>query len=591
MNDADGRTGNWHPAPRIDEVLRHSSGRQRVLLALAVIVPLTLASLFSFHQRREVLFEAKERAQRSVVALEQHAANVLDTHAVILRQIDILSRSRTEEQLSNDEVLSATVTELSRELDQVAAIGITDANGRLIASSLPSDVGSVSDRDYFRVHQNSAQIGIYISEAFTGRASGQRHFALSIRRTSSSGKFGGIIFTSVPLDHFIRFWQGFTPSGGHLIPMVRPDGVLIVRYPQADSPRRLDPSGPFISRVTQSRRGVYTATSQVDGIERINAYTQVEKYPLFVSFSVETREVLQRWRGQVFVAAAIAAVAASLLVALWLAAVRQAYLQCVSAARWEAAARALQDEIERRRDAENSMREGAARLSFEEQLIGIVSHDLRNPLNTISLSAAAMARRETLGAQDALLLQRIQNASRRAVRLVRDLLDLTQARLGGSIPIQPRPVDFHDLVKNVVAELDAQHPGRIVSSLAAEDPLGEWDPDRMAQVVENLVVNALKYGIEGGTVTITTTSDDSSLVLSVHNRGLPIPAGKTDIIFEPLQRATDEYPLASGRSIGMGLFIVKHIVNAHGGSVHVESTEEGGTTFAVALPRRKAPST
>ena len=588
MSDANGQTGDWRSAPRLGEVLRHTSRKQRALLALAVVVPMALAALFSFQQRLEVLFEAEESAQRSVVALEQHAANVLDAHAVILRQLDILSRGRTEEQLRNNDILRATVSELSRELDQVTAIGITDANGHLIASSLATDIGSVSDRDYFQAHTKGTRVGIFVSEAFTGRESGQRQFALSIRRSLSSGEFGGVIFTSVPLDHFIGFWQGFTPSGGHLIPMVRPDGALIVRYPQTDSPRRLDPRGPFISRLTQSRRGLYTATSQVDGIERINAYTQVENYPLFVSFSVETREVLQRWREQVIVAASIAAVAVSLLVALWMAAVRQAYLQRLSAARWEAAARALQDEIARRRDAENSVREGAERLSFEEQLIGIVSHDLRNPLNTISLSAGAMARRDALGAQDVLLLHRIQNASQRAARLIRDLLDLTQARLGGSIPIQARPIDFHELLENVVAELDAHHPGRIVCSLEADDPRGEWDPDRIAQVVENLALNALKYGIDGGAVTITTRSDASSLVLAVHNTGLPIPAEKMDIIFEPLQRATGASPLVSDRSIGMGLFIVKHIVNAHGGSLDVASTDEGGTTFTVVLPRHPA---
>lgn len=567
-------------------MLRQTSWRQRVLLALALIVPFAFAALFAVHQRAQVIATAHDDGRRSVLALEHHAANVIDAHSLILRQLNILVHGRSWEQIRGDTLLRTMLSEFSRDLTQVSTIGITDADGSVITNTadIGADARSIADRDYFKAHQHGPA-GIFVSEAFTGRPSGQRQFAISIRRTSPSGEFAGVIFTAVPLDHFVNFWQGFTPSGGHLIPMVRPDGALIVRYPHTDSPQHLDPQGPFISNLTRSPRGVYTAVSLVDGIERINAYSQVKKYPLFISFSVETRTVLQSWRQQVIAAALIAAVMAGLLAALWLVAARQSHAQRASAARWQAAAQSLQDEIARRLQAEESVRRGAERVSFGEQLIGIVSHDLRNPLNTISLTAAVMARRETLGAQDAMFVQRIQNASQRAARLIGDLLDFTQARLGGRIPVKARPTNLHHLLQGVLAELEAAHPDRIVVALEANDPHGEWDPDRLSQVVENLVVNALKYGAAGGSVRVSTQSDDSSVILDVHNDGAPIPPEKAAAIFEPLQRAAHASQPNPDRSIGMGLFIVRHIVEAHGGSVGVASSVEGGTTFTVRLPR------
>ena len=574
-------------AAAVKAMLRQSSWTQRVLLVLAIMVPFALAALFAVHQRAEIIADAHESARRSAVALEQHAANVLDTHSLILRQLHFLTQGRTWEQIRNDELLRISLADFSRDLTQVSAIGISDAEGNVITSSprAATDPVSVAQLDFFQAHKRRAPVGIFVSEAFAGGAAGERHFALSIRRTLPSGEFAGVIFTAVPLEHFIGFWRGFTPSGGHLIPMVRPDGALIVRYPRTDSPQHLDPRGPFISHLTRSPRGLYTAVSQVDGVERINAYSQVKNYPLFISFSVETGLVLKGWRTQVLVVTLIATIVAGLLAALWLAVVRRSILQRESAARWEAAALALQKEMALRREAEESARLGARRASFGDQLIGIVSHDLRNPLNTISLTAAVMARRGALVAQDAQLVQRIQNAAQKAGHLIRDLLDFTQARLGGRIPVQLRRTDLHEVLTSVLAELEAAHPDRIACRLEAEEPWGDLDPARLAQVVENLVLNALKYGAPGGIVQVTTTSDAASLVLQVHNDGAPIPPEKVPAIFEPLQRGADESQSNPDRSIGMGLYIVKHLVDAHGGTTSVESTAEHGTTFTLRLPR------
>jgi len=228
-----------------------------------------------------------------------------------------------------------------------------------------------------------------------------------------------------------------------------------------------------------------------------------------------------------------------------------------------------------------------ARADFEQHLVGIVSHDLRNPLNAILLGASTLAARDELDDRSLRTVSRIRSSAERATRMIRDLLDFTQARLGGRIPVRPGPVDLHALVRQVVEEAEVAHPGRHVEVQQEGEARGEWDSDRIAQVVANLVTNALKYSPEGSPVRIATRAEMDRVSISVCNQGAPIPPEKLSTIFEPLQRATADVD-KTGRSVGLGLYIVRHIVDAHGGTIEVRSTEAEGTTFTVRLPRHAA---
>ncbi|MET0402641.1 MAG: GAF domain-containing sensor histidine kinase, partial [Cystobacter sp.] len=226
------------------------------------------------------------------------------------------------------------------------------------------------------------------------------------------------------------------------------------------------------------------------------------------------------------------------------------------------------------------------RVDFEQQLIGIVSHDLRNPLNAILLGATVLSQREVLDARATKSVLRIQSSAERASRMVKDLLDFTQARLGGGIRIDPRPTDIHEVARGVLEEVEAAHPTRELEVRHEGEGQGVWDADRLAQVVQNLVTNALKYSPEDSTVRILTRAEAEGVSLSVRNQGTPIPPNKLASIFEPLQRATAEVD-KTGRSVGLGLYIVRSIVDAHGGTISVTSRETEGTVFTVRLPRHR----
>jgi signal transduction histidine kinase len=201
------------------------------------------------------------------------------------------------------------------------------------------------------------------------------------------------------------------------------------------------------------------------------------------------------------------------------------------------------------------------------------------------LSANVLLGRDELDECTIKIAARIKSSGERAIRLIRDLLDYTQAHLGPGIPIDRRPADLHVIIGQVVDEMQATHPERRIDVRREGDGGGDWDGDRLAQVVENLLSNALKYSPPDTVVTVEVTGNAASVQLVIHNQGAAIPTERLPHIFEPMQRGVQDGSYA-GRSVGLGLYVVSHLVEAHGGRVTVASSSTAGTVFTVSLPRR-----
>jgi PAS domain S-box-containing protein len=227
------------------------------------------------------------------------------------------------------------------------------------------------------------------------------------------------------------------------------------------------------------------------------------------------------------------------------------------------------------------------RSELEQQLIGIVSHDLRTPLSTILTSSTLLVRRAE--ALDARMREdcarRIHSAAERASALIRDLLDFTRARTAGGIAIAPRSLDLHALARGVAEDVRATHPGRAIAVEQAGDGWGFWDPARISQLLENLVSNAFKYGDPSAPVAVRTVGGERWVRLEIHNRGRPIDPGLLPHLFEPLRQGKRTGVVGGVAGVGLGLYIVDHIVRAHRGTIEVHSTAAEGTTFIVRLPR------
>lgn len=219
---------------------------------------------------------------------------------------------------------------------------------------------------------------------------------------------------------------------------------------------------------------------------------------------------------------------------------------------------------------------------FEKHLIGIVSHDLKNPLQTILMQSQMMLQQDL---SDSLRTgtARIERAARRSNELISDLLDFAKGRSGGGFLIARGKADLGELVAQAVEALRASHPARDIVLRAQGKLEGFWDRERLEQMITNLVANALQHGDAAAPVTVELREqEDHSVVLEVHNSGEPIDLNLMPQLFEPFGVGGGT---RNNRNVGLGLFIVDQIVKAHEGSVQVSSTAAVGTRFVVHLPR------
>jgi PAS domain S-box-containing protein len=246
--------------------------------------------------------------------------------------------------------------------------------------------------------------------------------------------------------------------------------------------------------------------------------------------------------------------------------------------------------------AERAAREAAeAALRAREEFLSIASHELRNPVAGLKGTAQLLRRSHERGRLDADRLVRylaaMEETSAHLAVLTEDLLDVSRLQ-HGELPLRPRPVDLASLIRDLIARFQAQtETHSLVLEIAADPCPVVVDPDRVAQIVTNLVENAVKYSPDGGAVRITLTPAGDTVLLQVRDQGIGLPPGTAETIFEPFGRA----PNAAQRNIpglGLGLYICRQIAEQHAGRLWAESAGDGqGTTMCLALPRGAVPPT
>lgn len=217
---------------------------------------------------------------------------------------------------------------------------------------------------------------------------------------------------------------------------------------------------------------------------------------------------------------------------------------------------------------------------LEETLIGVVSHDLRTPLAAIEMASDLLLHDD--GPDGAALknITRIRSAANRAHRMVRDLLDFTQVRLSGRLPVHRRAgADIGPCIRHVVDEVSVTARAPDVAVSIEGDLRGHFDCDRVQQAMSNLIGNALKYGDRAQPVLVRARGTPDEVVIEVENAGSPIARELLPFLFDPMRRGD-----VAGRGLGLGLFIVQQIAAGHDGTVDVVS-DERATTFTMRLPR------
>jgi signal transduction histidine kinase len=210
--------------------------------------------------------------------------------------------------------------------------------------------------------------------------------------------------------------------------------------------------------------------------------------------------------------------------------------------------------------------------------MGVLGHDLRTPLSAILMSARILLMQGELGAKDRNMVARMARNAERMAGLIRDILDYTRGQAVGGLPVMPRATDMGDICSTVIEELALLHSDRFIRFSRTGELKGTWDRERVEQVVSNLLGNALEHGV--GDIQVTAEGGEHAVIIRVHNRGASIPTEQIPSLFEPFRRGT-----SSRFGLGLGLYIVREIMRAHGGTVEVTSTAEAGTTFITRWPR------
>jgi signal transduction histidine kinase len=216
---------------------------------------------------------------------------------------------------------------------------------------------------------------------------------------------------------------------------------------------------------------------------------------------------------------------------------------------------------------------------FRERFIGMLAHDLRQPLNTFVLANQSIHSASANGLSKIVEMQR--RTADRMTRMVNELLDFARSRPETGMPVHPKTVDIVSSLSELIAELRVGHPTQRFEFVAEGDCVGKWDPDRVAQMCGNLIGNALEHGTTGQPISVTIRCAAGNAVLSVSNHGKQIPEHMLSTLFHPYRRGAGASRSSGG--VGLGLHIVSEIARAHGGGVDVVSNADV-TTFIVTLP-------
>jgi signal transduction histidine kinase len=218
---------------------------------------------------------------------------------------------------------------------------------------------------------------------------------------------------------------------------------------------------------------------------------------------------------------------------------------------------------------------------FRELLIGIVGHDLRNPLNTILIASDLVLDDPHLGDANARLMRRIVTSGKRMARMIGQLTEFTRARLGGGITLSLGVTDLGEICQNIAEELRISSSADVRLAVLG-DLGGTWDADGLAAVVSNIAGNAIDHCARGTPVVISASADGDFVMLTIANQGPCIAPELLPVIFQAFRRMRD--PAKRTEHLGLGLYISWEIVRAHGGTLEVTSAAEL-TTFTLRLPR------
>src|ERR1043166_137468 len=559
----------------------------RLMLVASVALPLSLFCYAAWTSYQATLELADERIERSLDIAAEQALRVFQSISVTFDSVEQITRGRTDRSIKLAEAeLSERLRQFVNALPGIGSIWILDENQDALVSSLFFPIPpafNAPERAHLKA-QLAGDANIHVGEVIRIELTGRLIFPVSKWRFDSSGTFAGVTEISVSPQAFERFYGQLASRSSASFTLFRQDGAVLARYPApAVTGLKLDASsgfGPMIARNPEGGR--YTAISGIDHVERRVALRKLPDFPLYVSSSLETRDIVGGWLRYMAGHLIFGIPATLFLVGLILLAMRRT--------------RALYAEAERREALEASLRQ-SQKMEAVGQLTGGVAHDFNNLL-TIILGNLQMALRQHAEGKTQRLLSNAYQAANRAAELTKRLLAFSRNQ-----PLDPRPLDANRLVAGMSDLLD-----RTLGETIAVEPGGraglwpaEVDAPQLEAAILNLAINARDAMPDGGKVTIETANvfldefycrsveavkPGQYVMISVSDTGTGMPQEVIDKAFEPFFTTK-----AAGAGTGLGLSQVYGFIRQSGGHVRIYSEVGEGTTVKLYLPRSLARET
>jgi two-component system, cell cycle sensor histidine kinase PleC len=499
---------------------------------------------------------------------------------------------------------------------QVAAIAFIGADGGLIRSSgdWPISETSVAKRDYFIELQSHRQLDYAIGAAYLGGAEGTSVIPVARKVRADGGAFAGLAVAAVPVADFESLFRGVPLGYDGMISLMRRDGGVLAQFsPQQDMAVHAPTPSTVLAALAGGAQGVFEEDRGEDGEWRIYVVQPLADFPLSVVISRSGEQALVGWSRQAAMFGAFAVcgvIAIGFMVVLIarqfrthgaLAAIRAEKIEAEHArlvAEAELLKKAGLSQLLRDREAAYE----ALRLAKEEAeaanqaksgFLATMSHELRTPLNAI-IGFSEMMLREVLGAlgneQYRAYVGDIHASGTHLLQIINDILDLSKAE-SGKIELSEDVFDLRDIMRSV-GQLTA---GRVHDAdlsqevdFAADLPPLRGDERKTKQVLLNLIANSVKFTPAGGHITVTGRFDpEDGLAVTVADTGIGIPEGDLERVLKPFEQV-DSSLSRQHQGTGLGLPLVKAIMEMHGGRLRLKSTLGAGTAVTVVFPPERA---
>ena len=570
---------------------------------LAVLLAVTaLEGIDLWSRHAAALAEGDAKARNLSFVLAEYLRGSLAVADTSLRQLAVhgsriggASAPRSEW----DGILAAARAAMP--VGRSGSISVADRDGVIRQSTMPQIIGESRREQFIHRHLSGpAPDELAMDAPFLVSTPTTRRYILPLGRrlTGPGGAFDGVIVTTYEIDEFIKFFETVDVGPHGMISVFHPDGTLIFRVPRAAG--RIGQAAAEDPVMKASRAapgaGVVVAPLTAGGEPYISAYQTLPAPPVTVAVSLSRGDILAAWRTQLRTALLALGALTLTLSAIVLGLFRQMTarsraegelrrLQTDEASRLRGANEQLEAALEReqraRRDAEAASR-------LKDEFLMTLSHELRTPLTAIFGWVRMLATGMLPDGDRDRALAAVERNARAQTRLIDDLLDVSRA-ISGKLRLEPRPASMPDIVR---AAIDTVAPALEAKAIQLDLKIDEGigpilaDPDRVQQIVWNLLSNAIKFTPNEGTIRVSVAQANEAFEIVVSDSGIGIHPEFVPYVFERFRQADAGSRRRFG-GLGLGLAIVRHLVELHGGSVRAESSGEGrGASFHVTLPAR-----